>query len=115
MTVGTARGTAATKTSGTTLTISSFTVPAGHSLVVSAGYDNAQTAPTSVKHAGRALKRKVQRDDATNGFHNSIWIKGEYNKEQTGTCVLTWGASIGKRAAVARSFDRTHKDDDNAQ
>ena len=114
MVTRTARGTASDKTSGASLTIPSFTVPAGHSLVVGAGYDNAQLAPSTVLHAGRHLRRKIQRDDATNGFHASVWLKGEYNKEQTGTCVLTWGASIGKKAAVASSYDRVHKEDDDS-
>lgn len=108
----TARGTASSKSSGSSLTIASFTVPSGHSLVICAGYDNGQGAPTSVIHSGRSLKLKAQRDDATNGFHASVWIKGEYHRQQTGTCVLTWASSIGKRAAVASSYDRAHKDDD---
>lgn len=108
----TARGSASSKSSAVSLTIPSFTVPAGHSLVVGAGYDNAQGAPTSVVHAGRSLRRKAQRDDSINGFHASVWLKGEYRKTQTGTCVLTWASSIGKKCAVASSYDRTHKFDD---
>lgn len=109
----TARGTASSKTNGANLTIPSFTVPEGHCLVVSAGYDNALGAPTSVIHAGKLLRRKTQRDDATNGFHASMWIKGEYRKAQTGTCILTWSGSIGKRCAAAQSFDFVCVKNDN--
>jgi hypothetical protein len=109
----TARGTASDKTSGTTLTIPSLTVPAGHCLVVSAGYDNAQTAPLTVVHGGRSLRLKVQRDNAANGFHASMWIKGGYKKNVTGTVVLTWASAIGKRAAAASSYNFTSKSDGN--
>ncbi len=106
MAIGTPRGKANSKTSGTTLVIPSFTVPAGHSLTVGAVYANDALAPTSVVHAGRDLRRKVQEDNTTRSIHNSGWIKGEYHKEQTGTCVLTWSSAIVERAAVATSWDR---------
>lgn len=109
----TARGTASEKASGATLTIPSFTVPAGHSLVVGVGCDNAEGAPSTVVHAGRTLRRKLQRDDVPNGIHGSVWIKGEYNSRQTGSCVLTWAGAIGKRAAAASSYDRVQKEDDD--
>lgn len=110
----TERGAASDKISGTTLTIPSFTIPAGHSLAVFAGYDNAQTAPTSVVHAGRDLRRRTQRNDGPNSFHASWWLKGEYRGPQTGTCVLTWASAIGKKAAFATSFDILFKEDDDA-
>lgn len=114
MVTPTARGTTSSKVSGDELVIPSFTVPAGHSLAVFGGYDNAQTAPVSVKHAGRDLRLRRQRDDAVNGFHASWWLKGEYRAAQTGTCVLKWASAIGKRAAFATSFDAIFKEDDDA-
>ncbi len=113
--VRTARGTASSKVSGTTLTIPSFTVPAGHSLIVGAAYDNAFTEPTSVIHAGRNLNRRVQQDNASRSIHSSMWVKGEYHKEQTGVCILTWSSAIVERAAFATSFDRVQKVDDRAK
>lgn len=114
MVTRTAKGTASSKTSGATLTIPSFTVPAGHSLVVGATYDNAQAAPTSVKHSGRDLNRRQQQDNASRSIHSSMWVKGEYHKEQTGTCVLTWASAIVERAAFATSLDLAIRKDDGA-
>lgn len=108
----TPRGTATSKASGTTLTIASFTVPAGHCLVVGGCYANGAGAPSSVVHAGRALRRKVQRDNTTDGIHNSIWLKGEYHKDQTGTCTLSWASPIVEKAAFASSFDFVATEDE---
>ena len=114
MATRTARGTASSKTSGTTLTIPSFTVPAGHSLIVGAAYANGSLAPDTVEHAGRTLRRKIQQDNATRSIHASMWLKGEYHKEQTGTCVITWGSAIVEKAAFASSLDIAVKEDDAA-
>jgi len=112
MATRTARGTAAAKASGATLTIPAVTIPAGNALIVGLGYDNAQGAPVSVTHAGRILRRKLQRNDATNGFHMSMWLKGGYNKKQTGDIVATWAAAIGKRAMYASSLNNEAFEDD---
>lgn len=114
MATRTARGTATSKTSGTTLTIPSFTVPQGHSLVVGAAYANGALAPTSVTHAGRTLRRRQQQDNATRSIHASMWVKGEYHKDQTGTCVLTWSSAIVERAAFATSLDIAINKDDGS-
>ena len=107
----TARGTASSKTSGATLTISSVTVPQGHSLVVGLAYENGQLAPSSVTHAGKHLQRRVQQDNATRAIHNSMWLKGEYRLEQIGDIVATWDAAILERSMFATSYDLIQKRD----
>lgn len=105
----TAKGTAATKTSGTTLTISGVTVPQGHSLVVGIVCETGQGAPDTVTHNGRTLRKKGTQNNAPDGINNSVWLKGEYNKSQTGDIVATWGAAIGARTMVATSWDWVQK------
>ena len=112
--VRTAKGTAQSKTSGTTLTIASVTVPQNHSLIVGLAYDNAFTAPTTVTHSNRPLRRKIQQDNATRSIHSSMWIKGGYANEQTGSIVATWSSAIVERAMFATSLDLEINEDDDA-
>ena len=110
----TAQGTAADKASGATLTISSVTITEGHCLVVAVGCENSQLAPTSVTHNGRRLRRKVQQNNATDGIHCSVWVKGEYKHDQSGDIVATWAAPIGKRVMCATSYDKAQQRDTDA-
>lgn len=105
MATRTAQGSASSKTSGTALEIPSFTAPAGHSVTVGVVCANAQLAPLTVTHAGRPLRKKREKDNATRAINMSMWIKGEYHKPQTGVLVATWGGAIVERAMVASSWD----------
>lgn len=109
----TEQGKIATKTGGTTLTLSNKTVPIGHCLEVGIGCENSQLAPDTVTHNGCKLRRKEQQNNS-DGIHASVWIKGEYKNDQTGDIVATWAAPIGKRAMVATSYDLAQKKDDSA-
>ena len=47
-------------------------------------------------------------------MHASIWLKGGYNKSQTGTVVLTWASAITAKAAWASSLNIEVREDDVA-
>lgn len=105
MATRTARGTAQSKASGTTLTVASFTLPKDHSLQVGIGCENSAGPPTSVAMNGRPLKRKENANNATASLNCSMWIKARAAVPQTGTLVATWSSSINARAMFASTLD----------
>ena len=112
MVTRTPQGTASSKASGTTLIIPNVSVPAGHCLVSGGAYANGALAPTTVEHAGKTLRRKIQQNNATRSIHASMWLKGEYRRQITGDLAITWSTAIVERAFWASSLDFVAREDD---
>lgn len=101
MATRTAKGTASSKTSGTTLTISDVSLTEGASIVVALGYDDAQGHPTSVKWGNRNLRSRLSRDPGGYDIAHSVWTVGQIKKTGTRDLVATWSGSITERAMLA--------------
>lgn len=114
MTVRTAAGTASSKTSGSTLTISNVSLTADAALVVCLGYDDAQGHPTSVKWGQRNLKSRVARDPAGYDIAMSIWTIGSVRDTATKNVVATWAGNIVERAGVATELEGVNRIDERA-
>lgn len=92
-----ARGTAESKSSGTTLTLSGISVKHGSMLVVAIGYEDSQGHPATVQYGNHLLRRKLSKTNAS-GFGMSVWIIPRLKKDKTKNITVTWSAAIGARA-----------------
>jgi len=109
-----AKGVASAKALGNTLTIAAVSLNSGSSLVVAAGYDDAQGHPTSVKWGQRELKPRITRDPATYDIAMSVWSVGSVRDTATRDVVITWAANINERGAVVTAVEGANKIDQQA-
>jgi len=108
----TAKGTAALKDTGTTLTLSDVSVDPG-TLVVGIGFQGT-AAPTGVAWGGRGFIRMGQRIDNTLNFGVSAW-KIRIGKSTARTITATWAATPNARCMLASHLDATLDIDDIAR
>lgn len=92
----TARGTASSKTSGTTLALSSVSITAGNVLVVSVVYDAGQGAPV-VTWGDRTLRQSKTKTSGT-GVVTAIFVLWRINNTNTRTVTCTWAGAITAKA-----------------
>jgi hypothetical protein len=110
--VGTAQyigfaGSATSKVSGTTLTITIGTdgVPLGHTLIVRAAGDYLASAPTVADSRGNTYTRDRTGADAGTIIRASIYSAPIATALQSGdTITVTWASSVNTRAAVVDEF-----------
>lgn len=107
-TIRIALGTASTKTSGTTLTVSSANPPVGCVIVVGVAFDNAAGAPTSVKWNGHSFGQRKFEDNATSGHALAIYTKRYVHKDVTADVIVTWGSAITSRAMFVTAIDEAN-------
>jgi len=103
--LGTALETTSVKASATSWESSSHTLKRREALVVVVGSDDPAGAPTSVKHNGRDLRLRRENPNATATLYASLWIKPEYNRQQTGTVVVTWGSAVVEKVVSLIKVD----------
>lgn len=97
----TAKGTAAAKGTGTTLTVANVAMTAGNALIVGVGFDDSEGKPLSVFWGPRRLREKAYRHNTATGICVGIYVAREVNKTATRDVVVTWTGDIGKRAMFA--------------
>jgi len=110
----TAKGVANSKTSGTTLTISSVALVKGSMLEVALGYDDVNGHPTSVKWGNRLLNNKVSRDSVGIDIALSVWVLPSVKNGSTRDIVATWSGSIVERTMVASQLVGANRIDKKA-
>jgi hypothetical protein len=100
------KGTASSKTSGTTLTLSSVDVRSGSSIIVCLAYDNENGAPTSVTWGNRELSQLIVR--AQSGMSTAIWILRHIHNHRTRTITATWSSAITAKVMAVTEIKRAH-------
>jgi hypothetical protein len=95
----TAKGTASSKASGTTLAVNSVSAVPGDALVVGIVYDTGAGAPT-VKWGQRSLRQKSTATQVQSGIAVATFILSHINNTATRNIVATWGGSITAKAMV---------------
>lgn len=96
--VRTAKGTATSKVSGTTLALASVEIIAGSSLVVGVTFDAGQGPPV-VTWGNRELSRIVLQSQG--GASTALFLLRHINNTNTRTITLTWGGAIVAKAMFA--------------
>lgn len=114
MATRTAKGSAKLKASGTTLTLASVSLIAGHSLIVGVGFQTTNL-PTSVKWGNRTLSKVGHRLHSTPNFAAAIYHARRIRDTATRDIVATWGTSITARTLLAMTLDSPHVKDDIAR
>lgn len=94
----TAKGTATSKISGTTLSLASVSMNQEESLVVGVAYDTGQGAPI-VTWGNRVLDQIVTR--AESGAATALFLLRHINNTRTRTITCTWGGAIVAKAMFA--------------
>lgn len=93
--VRTAKGTAISKVSGTTLSLASVFIKSGASLVVGVAYDAGQGAPV-VTWGNRVLSQIVTRSQS--GAATALFLLRHINEDRTRTITCTWSGAIVAKA-----------------
>lgn len=116
MTTRTAAGTASSKTSGSTLTISNVSLTSGAALVVGLAYDDAQGHPTSVTWGQRNLKIRPPAATRNPAYDiaMSVWTVGSVRDTATRDVVVTWAGNIAERAGIAVELEGVNRLDQAA-
>lgn len=114
MAIRIAKGTASAKALGNTLVIPGVSLNSGSSLVVAAGYDDAQGHPISIRWGLRELKPRITRDPATYDIAMSVWSVGSVRDTATRDVRITWSGNIAERAAVVTAVEGANKIDQQA-
>ena len=97
-----AKGTATSKTSGTTLSLASVDIVAGQALVVGVAYDTGQGAPT-VTWGNRELSQiELQ---AESGAATAMFLLRHINNSATRTVTATWAGAITAKAMFVTVID----------
>lgn len=100
--IRTAKGTATSKTSGTTLTLASVAMNSGGTLVVGATYDAGQGAPV-VTWGNRTLSQIVTRSQS--GAATALFLLRHINEDRTRTITCTWSGAITAKAMFATQVE----------
>lgn len=109
-----AKGVASAKALGNTLTIAAVSLNSGSSLIVAAGYDDAQGHPISVKWGQRELRSRISRNPGTYDIAMSVWTVGSVRDTAIRDVVITWAANINERAALVTAVEGANKIDQSA-
>ena len=96
----TAKGTAAEKTSGSTLVIPSVAIESNACLLIGIGFDQSQGAP-SVQWGNVSVSKIRNRLDAVSGIGTALYIRPLVWNGRTADIVATWPAAIGARSMCA--------------
>ncbi len=96
----TAKGTNATKVSGTSLTITGVTCDWGSTLIVGIAYDNTVGAPT-VMYGKRELTEIIKRANAGTGITVALFKAAYLRHSNTRDIIATWSSAITERAMFA--------------
>lgn len=111
MATRTAKGTAKTKASGTTLTLASVACSDGDSLFVGLGFQGT-TPPATVKWGGRQLSKVGQRLHSTPAFGCAVYQARRIINTDTRDIVATWASALDAKVLLALTLDTPHVKDE---